>query len=236
MKISDELRAIADRIDREIMRYERLKKETDELRAEFDGLKSQPDDSYIELPVDADGVPIRIGDVVYGNPGIAWTVVGLRVSPLGWKVEIGNMPFLCEPDDLTHKKPEPLESEVIDADGVPIEVGDTVYCDDDPEQLIVDSFDDPGCVYLTPAKSPNGILYTIEPSRLSHECPDSWEKLEEDARKMPCDYAPAPLDANGLTTCAGCRFKNDGPCHLLKDIDLMKRAKKLAGIEDGGAE
>lgn len=79
---SGELRAIADRIDREMM----------------------------ELPKDADGEPIRIGDVVYGNPGIAWTVVGLRVSKFGWKVEMDNMPFLCEPDDLSHKKPEPADS------------------------------------------------------------------------------------------------------------------------------
>lgn len=69
---------------------------------------------------------------------------------------------------------------VLDADGVPIEVGDTVYCDDDPEQLIVDSFDDPGCVYLTLAKSPDGVLYTIEPSRLSHEFHDSWERIADE--------------------------------------------------------
>lgn len=70
-----------------------------------------------------------------------------------------------------------------DADGEPIEVGDTVYCDDDPEQLIVDSFDDPGCVYITLAKSPDGILYTIEPSRLSHdEPPDSLERIADELK------------------------------------------------------
>lgn len=152
-----------------ISKLKELEEENAQLKAELGGLQIQPDASYMKLPLDAGGEPIHIGDVVYGNPGIAWTVVGLRVSPLGWKVQMDNMPFLCEPDDLTHKKPEPA---------------------------------------------------------------DSWEKLEEDARKSSCDYASAPLDENGLTTCNGCRFKNGGPCHLEKDIDLMKRAKKLAGIDE----
>ena len=187
--------------------------------------------------IGADGVSIGVGDIVYRDADPEPLQVDLiYAGSMGYcTVRLKDSAGIYTSADaprLSHKKPEPLESEVLDADGVPIEVGDTVYCDDDPEQLMVDSFDDPGCVYLTLAKSPNGILYTIEPSRLSHECPDSWEKLEEDARKTSCDYAPAPLDANGLTTCNGCRFKNGGPCYLEKDIDLMKRAKKLAGIED----
>ena len=117
---------------------------------------------------------------------------------------------------------------VLDADGVPIEVGDTVYCDDDHEQLIVDSFDDPGCVYLTLAKSPSGMLRTIEPSRLTHERPDSWEKLEEDARKTACNYALAPRDEDGITTCDGCRFQKSESCSNEMMIDLVERAKKLA--------
>lgn len=126
------------------------------------------------------------------------------------------------------------EGRTHDCDGVPIEVGDTVYCDDDHEQLVVDSFDDQGCVCITLAKSPNGILYTIEPSRLFHECPDSWEKLEEDARKGICDYAHAPRDDDGLVTCEGCRFHKPETglsCIQNFGIDLVKRAKKLAGIE-----
>lgn len=157
-----------------ISKLKSLEEENGRLKDELSALQIQPDASYMELPVDADGVPIRIGDVVYGNSGIAWTVVCLRMSKLGCKVEMENMPFLRNPDELSHKKPDPLEPE--------------------------------------PA--------------------DSWEKLEEDARKSSCDYASAPLDENGFTTCDGCRFQNGGPCHLEKDIDLMERAKKPAGIEE----
>lgn len=121
-----------------------------------------------------------------------------------------------------------------DCEGVPIEVGDTVFCDDDHEQLVVDSFDDQGCVCITLAKSPNGILYTIEPSRLFHECPDSWEKLEEAARKRICDYAHAPRDDDGLEMCDGCRFHKPETglnCIQSFGVDLVKRAKRLAGVE-----
>lgn len=68
------------------------------------------DRKMVELPKDADGVTIRIGDVVYGSSGVAWVVVGLRMSKFGWKVEMDNVPFRCEPDDLTHKNPRPNDS------------------------------------------------------------------------------------------------------------------------------
>ena len=112
------------------------------------------------------------------------------------------------------KRPTP---KVLDADGVPIEVGDTVYCDDDPEQLIVESFDDPGCVYITLAKSSNGIFYTIEPSRLSHERPDSWERIEEDAKLAPRDY----LEKRGMNP-----EKTERIASMM--ADLVRRAKALA--------
>lgn len=103
------------------------------------------------------------------------------------------------------KRPTP---KVLGADGVEIKVGDTVYYDGDPEPLTVDSFDDPGCVYLTSAKGSDGTLYTIEPSLLTHKRPDSWERLEEDAYHLVMsEYLETPE----------------------KDVgDLVRRAKALA--------
>ena len=110
-----------------ISKLRELEEENAELKAELDDWKGNAEgfqpDAYMRLPLDADGVPIRIDDVVYGNPGIAWTVVGLRTSKLGWKVEMDNMPFLCEPDDLTHKKPDSWEKLEEDAS-----VGAQDYC------------------------------------------------------------------------------------------------------------
>lgn len=132
--------------------------------------RSENHDAYMELPVDADGVPIRIGDVVYGNPGIAWTVVCLRMSKLGCKVEMENMPFLRNPDELSHKKPDPLEPE--------------------------------------PA--------------------DSWEKLEEDAKKDACELA----GKGGSDDCVGCKWFPRSNCNEMARLEILKRAKKLAGVED----
>lgn len=75
---------------------------------------------------------------------------------------------------MLKKVGEALEyvEKVFDAEGVPLEIGDTVYCDDDPEPFKVVSFDDLEHVYLTLAKDPNGTLqYEIESSRLTHERP-----------------------------------------------------------------
>lgn len=158
-----------------ISKLRELEEENAGLRAKLEAL-IQSDDSYMKLPLDADGVPIRIGDEMDIDGEIA-VVKGYQVSYKG--------------DEL---------------------------------QFIA----------VTEGYRKTFTLFGKNRKHFKHDTMpvDSWEKLEEDARKMPCDYAPAPLDANGLTTCAGCRFKNGGPCHLEKDIDLMKRAKKLAGIEE----
>ena len=124
----------------------------------------------------------------------------------------------------------------LDADGAPIEVGDTVYCDDDPEPWQVDLIYAGSMGYCTVRlKDSAGIYKSADAPRLSHkkpEPPDSWEKLEEDARKTTCNYALAPRDEDGLTTCDGCRFQKSESCNNEMTIDLVERAKKLAGIEE----
>lgn len=147
-----------------ISKLKELEEENAGLRAKLDAF-SQSDDSYMRLPLDADGVPIRIGDVVYGNSGVARTVVCLRMSELGCKVEMENMPFLCEPDDLTHKKPEPA---------------------------------------------------------------DSWDMLEKDAMRSACE-----LSGSGHLRCGDCEWgKEDIGCQAMARLEILKRAKKLAGIEE----
>lgn len=121
----------------------------------------------------------------------------------------------------------------LDADGVPIRIGDEIVDVFDEHVFVVDGY----CKFPTSGKmgfTVEGGRGIYEPSVYQHkkaEPADSWEKLEEDARKTSCDYASAPLDANGLTTCDGCRFEKCGPCHIEKALDVVKRAKKLAGIE-----
>ena len=66
--------------------------------------------------------------------------------------------------------------------------------------------------------------------------PDSWGKLEEDAKKIVCEYVGAPLNEIGMTTCNGCRFAKYEDCYSEMVLDVLARAKKLAGIEEQEGE
>lgn len=173
-----------------VRKNERLEKEKAELKQENAALKAGLDDwkgnaegfepdAYMRLPVDADGVPIRIGDKV-------WYVGG----------------------DLEIEKSEPQKVEglvsVFAADGTYIMIRD----------------------YTDKAVRPN--MLTHNPP----EPPDSWEKLEEDAKVKACDYAHAPRDEYGGFVCRECRFQKSESCQQAMIIDMIARAKKLAGIED----
>ena len=198
----------------------------------IDAEKTLPDG--IEWPRFEDGELVGIGDEVEHGDKV-WEVDAICFDRKEWSMALSrnlDISRMSGSYDERLKRPKP---KVLDTDGVPIKVGDTVYCDDDPEQLIVDSFDDPGCVYITLAKRPGGILYTIEPSRLSHECPDSWERLEADAAKEACEYAGArknPADPDRYT-CIECPYHELSPCTFAgcnkqMRLDIMRRAKALA--------
>lgn len=66
---------------------------------------------------------------------------------------------------------------------------------------------------------------------------DTWEQLEEDVEKKPCIYFGMAVSI----TCSGCpisnkRITDDGArtisCRTLQLKDIVRRAKKLAGVED----
>ena len=69
------------------------------------------------------------------------------------------------------------------------------------------------------------------PDKLTHTKPepDSWERLEEDAKKGSCDYFGC--DANGCHGCPAYGWnvtRGGNGCGNAKMADLMRRAKKLA--------
>ena len=123
----------------------------------------------------------------------------------------------------------------IDADGVPIRIGDTVYTRDAEEYIVrgIYALADEYSISVVPL---GGTCFLpMEPEGLTHrttDSADSWAKLEEDAKKTTCDYASAPSDEDGLITCDGCRFQKSGSCHRKMTLDVLERAKKLAGIEE----
>lgn len=154
-----------------ISKLKALEEENAELRAKLEAW-IQSDDSYMKLPLDADGEPIRIGDVLYSS-GKECRVVSITVKAdeacVGVHTDEGAFLPSVNPKYLSRKKPEPA---------------------------------------------------------------DSWGKLEEDARKTACNYALAPRDEDGLTTCDGCRFQKSESCSNEMTLDVVERAKKLAGIEE----
>lgn len=78
-------------------------------------------------------------------------------------------------------------------------------------------------------------MYAMQP--LKRPAPaDSWERLEEDARKGACEYAGAYLKRDAIDSheCDGCRFDSDGngpTCEQQMALDIIRRAKALAGAE-----
>lgn len=118
------------------------------------------------------------------------------------------------------KRPAP---EVLDADGVEIRVGDTVWimpeCTETPDEPYrVKGINKYGEVLLD---------FHFERSTgmkgeyLTHTRPDSWERLEEDRDLNPFYYCKKV--GHRLDTCEN--------AERYKSRDLIRRAKKLAGAE-----
>lgn len=64
--------------------------------------------------------------------------------------------------------------------------------------------------------------------------PDSWEKLEEDAMKHSCEYFGVGL---GNASCGDCPHgsrRTGRACWANAGLDMIARAKKLAGVEERG--
>lgn len=217
---ADMFERIADRIDAE----RALPEGIDAERALPEG---------VEWPRFEDGELVRRGDEV------EWDGDVMRVGAFWFHREGWSLNVYCPGLDGTFhgeygelvKRPTP---KVLDADGVPIEVGDTVWCDEDQLSVVCSTVGAAGDVRTT-VKDDEGTHYTLKPSCLSHKRPDSWERLEEDAAKPVCEYAGAQksiVDADRYT-CLNCPYDEPGPhtdagCNERMRLDLVSRAKALA--------
>lgn len=113
---------IAGRIDLEMMENERLKKENAELKAELADWKGNAEgfqpDAYMKLPLDADGEPIRVGDVLYSS-GNEFRVVNITVKANEVFVAVyaddGTFCPWVNPKYLSRKNTEPLGPEPADS-------------------------------------------------------------------------------------------------------------------------
>ena len=164
--------------------------------------------------LDADGVEIRAGDEVYiASCGDGpWTVTKITTAH-AWHVyghsdELGSLDM--QPNLLTHRAP------VLAADCKPLREGETVWSVDSGTRYAVEKITDE----LIPIKCRTEMAskVSLQPSQLTHERPDSWERLDEDAEKNPFDYCKDV--GHRLDTCEN--------AERYKSRDLVRRAKALA--------
>lgn len=188
------------------------------LREAFGELEARAMPEGCEWPRYEDGEPLEVEQTVHCTMnGDEPTIVGLNE-----RTEIGR---LARCDDGIFYVP------VLDADGVPIKVHDTVYEAADPKGL--------------PMKVSRFICKTSEivvecrhtwrgymcfsmmaPDQITHkmpEPPDSWESIEEDAELDPFDYCIKHRMAD-----ADASKKEDA---IAMAHDIVRRCKKLAGAE-----
>lgn len=147
----------------------------------IDAERALPDG--MEWPRFEDGGLVRIGDELEFE-GKTMLVCDATFYADGWAL-------WCDREDASGrlhgsycervKRPAP---EVLDADGVPIKVGDVVYfvADKDDGALTVECIDVSGekpvvdLVY----SDERGTWHLVDPEKLTHERPDSWRLWGED--------------------------------------------------------
>ena len=136
----------------------------------------------VEWPRFEDGGLVRIGDELEFE-GKTMLVCDATFYADGWAL-------WCDREDMSGrlhgsygervKRPAP---KVLDADGVPIKVGDTVYfVDGDARPLTVERIDANGGEPAVDLVYAGQILrwYSVNPEKLTHERPDSWRLWGED--------------------------------------------------------
>lgn len=114
----------------------------------------------------------------------------------------------------------------LDAGGVPVRPGDTVYGEGGREYLVNSITIRRGgdiSAFVIP-NDEKGFATYEQPSRFTHSKPDSWEQLAHDAKLGSINYA----EKRGITVGPN-DYKN-----LIeqKGTDIVKRAKKLAGVAE----
>lgn len=173
--ISSELDALLQDNQQMEQQIELLDEANDRLRERLN--RSENHDGYMKLPLDADGVPIRIGDVLYSS-GNECRVVSITVKAdeacVGVHTDEGVFLPSVNPKYLSRKNPAPLEDE--------------------------------------PA--------------------DSWEKLEADLLRGSTADAYFQCGDISCSECPHSREVTGSYCWMNRNLDILARAKKLAGIEE----
>ena len=172
-----------------------------------------------------DGEPVMIGDEVDGLGGEIIEVYIAENAAAIWNNFANHMHL--SPGERV-KRPAP---EVLDADGVPIKVDDTVW-HEDGTMLMVDGFggiEDGETIVNVHVIRGATPWREVRSLSLTHTRPDSWERLEEDTMKGSCAYFG--FFGKPCNDGDGCPANKPGDCAKFKAVDIVRRAKALAGVE-----
>ena len=183
--------------------------------------------------LDADGVETHEGDTVWLIDGrgpwkVSRIVCADRLRVICDDEENGHLNVY--PEQLTHRAP------VLAADGKPIHEGDTVYEVEGTGHAykvvgIRVGDGDPLTPTVVTCDEGDGTSEHFLPSQLTHTKPepiDTWERIEEDAGKDPCDY----FGFDGEETCGKCPASGKN-CEQTMARDIVRRCRALAERERG---
>lgn len=182
-----------------------------------------------EWPRFEDGAMAKPGDVMLLSSFAGTEEIESIIFDDEWtKVKTTSNRYWYASDGGKLKRPP-----VLGKDGQEIKVGDTVY-DEDGKKWDVLAFWWHTAPHVVEAEH-EGKVKQLKPEWLTHERPDSWKRLDEDARKFFTDY----WSCRGVH-CWDCPAKIDGKtprqrygmksCIYAMAADILARAKKLAGV------
>lgn len=182
-------------------------------------------------PLFEDGELVQFGDEIL-KAGNSAKVDAFVVNPDGSTLIIAGMYRVAVEAGERVKRPAP---KVLDADGVPVEVGDEVWSTNDSGLV-----DHPFGFIVTEVEPHliHGEGIGVLPSQVSHrrpEPPDTWERLTAEVEACDgsaCQYFKKDHDPKNHS-CEGCKAAESGKdCLVLAVDDVLRRAKRLAGIEE----
>lgn len=166
-----------------------------------------------------DGEPVMIGDEATNNKNQRFMVKRIEFWHGKWMLNDS----VTEGHYLNGKSGERVKRtapKVLDADGVEIKMGDTVWHHSGFAHGVVTSID-AGSLMGTVCYVNGGVEFRDAAKDLTHTRPDSWERLEEDAGEDPFRYCKT----------VGKRLDTFDNAEVFKSADIVRRAKKLAKVE-----
>lgn len=166
----------------------------------------------VEWPRFEDGEPVKFGDLYLNAQGNRSEIQYIGFRPDGFKVNRGQKRNEWKAYGEPVKRPDP---EVLDADGVPIKVGDTVYSNGGlfVNEFIVKGFS-PAMHVI--AKWPAFNESMIAPGyKFTHRKPDTQEDIDADAQLLISESF----------------FDSRRDMFEDRVLDLLKRQRKLLGGE-----